>query len=665
MKFILVIFYLTLSLSSFLKAEVSSDLEATKSAVNYLKMLTSDKYDLTENTALSRHCELSRRKEIRTQLEFYRKTNLATGDVYTLEEVQTKGPLSALLLRAENPASPLSIRIHALAMIKRNDQWLPAPLPGSFSNTGYGYDIQLEKIAQTLERWMAREKINREIGARKKAAQTILTKISHSEKTLELSKKTPEQATLQLIEALRSQDTIQALALMGTASEATTIPLETSIDYITRGLAITDIDNEWSFVTNQSVITQLMQVDQRKKEVVVGFWNPLNSKPEKVLYFPFSQSESKTFIKLPKLLKIALLSKHDPWQQRWRHQRGNEAALSKKIPAEIFKHNQAILHQDKQKLLADIIQFHKRQNFTQFVSLLPRTGEFFGKEINQHKCLLEVSQLWKDLSKIKTDSIQPFDIIKDDHIALLPIQVKKISLSKNSSIIKIWMTQLNDVWHLVPEKILTESEGPATQSKMQALVKKMKSAQQEQQDKEARQFIERVTILTPPIKLDRSSEEDAQKTLTQFLTFLHTGDTASLLKQCAILKGTSAQQTLKILSYAIRGAADQINAHRKILGTQQVGKWTGISLRTHSKSSKVADYPLYLIVNTSKGNKLLLDADLRHPVNRGRALLNTQTWKQLADTLAETDLTSVKSLYENHLKLSSEDILKNNQDEAK
>ena len=194
---------------------------------------------------------------------------------------------------------------------------------------------------------------------------------------------------------------------------------------------------------------------------------------------------------------------------------------------------------------------------------------------------------------------------------------------------------------------------------MQKLIKSVQSNQKAQQEKLSRKLIDSVTVLTPPLELNAPAEADAKKLLTTFLSALRTKDIASTLKHCAVLKGTSSKQTLKIINYAMRGVADQ-SAESEMLGYHQSGKWSALSIKTHSKSSDIEEYPLYLIVNTVKGSKVLLDIDLRHATNKGRELLNTRAWKKLAEVLPENSLTEVKVLFKKHTKLSSEDIAKNN-----
>jgi len=316
--------------------QLNENNDAETAAVSYLKMLSQDKYTLIENTALSIHCTPNRHKEITEQLKFYRKTNLNDGDVYSIEEKKFNGDFAALLIRSENPASPLRSQIHALAMIKRNGAWLPAPLPCSFSNTNYGYDPAVEKTVNSLELWMAREQAKRENSARKQAYSNMIDQISQQEKAIDLNT-TPEEAVHHLIDAIRSKDHLRILAATGASSQRHRIPLESSFEKISRALKIDNIDSDWHFVTDSSVIVRPLKVDSSKKEIAVGFWSPL-AKPEEItLYFPFSKSNGKTFAQIPQLLFVELLPKNERRRQQRRLRGNDREKLKKEIVATIFK----------------------------------------------------------------------------------------------------------------------------------------------------------------------------------------------------------------------------------------------------------------------------------------------------------------------------------------
>lgn len=635
--------------------ELSQDFKAASS---YLRMLNEGKFDIAGSTALSPNCELSRRKEIREQLEFYRKTSLNRGDAFILEEKKTDGKFMALLLRSKNPTSPLTTRIHAIAMLQRDQIWRPAPLPGSFSNTGYGYDPDVEKTVRSLERWMAREKIKRETEARKNASNKLLSEIARREKKAGLENLDPEKAVLLLIEAIRGKDVMQVLAIMGAASGELHEPLETSVNDVSRGLGIDLVSNDWHLVTSRSVIAQVMKVDNTKNEVAVGFWDPMTKTHEKILYFPVFKSGGKTFARLSELLKVALLAKNERWQQRWRHRRGDETDLRKKLPFTIFKNTKASSSPDRHQLLEEVLKIHKSGDFSKLVPLLPRDGEYFSKDENQKKGLQELGSLWKNLAWMKANPLHVLEILEDDGIALAPLQFAKTNRPGEFATVQLWMTKLDDRWHLIPEDILSEFGGKKAQATMRKLKKRLQSIQKEQQEKQSRELMDQVVILTPPLTLDVPAEQNARILLTTFRTLLRTKDTASALARCAVLKGTESAQTLKIFNYAIRGAADHTDQD-EFIGISKVGKWLGITLRTTSKSSGVMEYPLYIIVNTPKGGRILIDVDLRHATNKGRELLNAKAWRKLKDGLPKDSYAEVQSLFKAHEKRSLADIEKN------
>jgi len=636
--------------------------DEAKRAASYLKALNKGKYDLTDITALSPNCQITWRKEIKEQLEFYAKTSLSKGDVYTFEEKKTVGKLSAILLRAENPTSPLSTRIHAIAMLEREKGWLPAPLPGSFANTGYGYDPEVEKSVKSLENWMSSETIKRQTAARKKASAALLGQITAREATAGLEKLSPEKTVLKLIEALREKDLMLTMAIIGAGSGETTEPLVTTINYVTRGLEKTDPSGDWHLVSSRSVIVEVMKVDKMKNEVAVGFWNPMGKNEEKILYFPYFKSGGKTFVKLSELLKIALLREDQRWRQRWRQRRGDETTLRKKLATVIFENSKPQSQPDSAKLLQEFLSIKKSGSFRQLITLLPREGDFFSKAENQKTSLQGLGNLWRSITRMEGNPMHVLNVLADDNIALAPLQFAKTNRPGEFETIKIWMIKLKDGWHVIPEDSLAASSGKETKDTMHKLEKELLSIQKEQQEKQSKELLGKVITLTPPLKLDPPTDEEVKKLISTFRMLLRTKDTTSAMSHCAVLKGTNSAQTLKIFNYAIRGAADQAEDDLT-LGINRSGKWLGLSMRTTSKSSGQVDYPLFLIVNTEQGSKIMLDIDLREATNRGRVLLNQKAWRKLRETLPEDSLAEVKSLFKSHSKISTADIAKTKKEE--
>lgn len=626
-----------------------------KAAADYLRRLSGAAFDIADGTALSPNCGINRRKEIREQLELYRKTSLENGSTYTLAEKKTDGAFSALLIRSENPAAPLSTRVHAVAMLRRGEVWLPAPLPGTFANTGYGYDPAVEKTVRSLERWMAAQKITRETAARRAATDKLLGEIASREKEAGLAELNAEQAVLRFIQAVRAKDATRALAFMGTVSGRLQQPLEAALEQISRGMATDDTDNDWHYLNSPSAVVQVMKIDNSRNEVAVGFWDPLAKTREKIIHFPFHWAGGKIFVRLPGLLEVALLPKRERWRHRWRHRRGDETALRKTLPSTIFKNRKAVATPNNSDLLEAVLKAQKSGDFSMLVPLLPQRGDYFGKDENRKKCLAWAGSLWQDLARLKSHPMRVLATLEQGDIALAPLQFAKPNRPGEFATVHVWMAKLDDGWHLLPEDSLTDSGGDKARATMRKLVKRLQSQQKSQQEKRTKELIDRIVTLAPPLKLEAPSRENARILLTSFRALLRAKDTASALARCAVLEGTQKTQALKNYNYAARGAADH-TASDTFLGYSQAGKWAGVTLRTTSKSSGAVDYPLYIIVNTPEGERVLLDVDLRHATNKGRKLLNADAWKKLRSALPETSLADLKRLFQAHEKICLADL---------
>jgi hypothetical protein len=629
----------------------------TQAALNYLKQLSKGDVDLEKHTALSPHCGIQRRKTIQERIGFLQKNNFRQGDTFSVESTKVNNHLAAILVRATNPEAPLSDRIHAVALVQQNEVWKPAPLPGSFANTGYGYDEKIELTVHALERWMAREKILLETQTWEKASTEFKATIAAIEKKAGLDTMSPEEAITHFLKQCREKNLLGILASMGAASNQLLEPLETTIDIVSQGLSNKPKSSDWHLMTDRSVIAQVLKVDHKRNEVALGFLNSLKHNKSKILYFPIHKSGGKTFVRLAPMLKVALLPENERRAQRWRHHRGDENDLRKKLPATILKNSRPVSYPTPQKLREHFLRSVKNNDFSDAIRLLPRKGDYFGKEENQASTLTSFGALWHSIRILKSPPLPASDILQEKSIALAPLQYAKLNRPGELQTIKIWMINDTDGWHIIGQDPLNKTINDTLKATSEKLDKRFTSIEKNQQEKHARDWLNKVVTLTPPITLDPVEENVAKTLFSNFRTHLRAKDIASALSSCAVLKETNNTQTLKIFNYAIRGAADHIDDDQ-LLGITRAGKWLGVSVRTKSKLTKTNDYPLYLVVNTNDGPKILLDIDLRHAINKGRELLNKKSWRKLEQSLPKESLVHIKTLFTQHGKLTTTDIEK-------
>ena len=635
----------------------STDNELAKIAAAYLNHLAKATLDLAEHTALSKHCGQERIDELYEQIDFFRENHVHENDRLSIEAQKTEGHLAGVLIRAQNDTSPLDIRIHTIALIKKEDSWLPAPLPGKFTNTGYGFDEKIEQSTRTLERWMAREKVLRESQYREQARDGINSKLVSMAKEAGFDKMSPHQAAELLVEQCRNHNLMGIIASLGGGSDALNQRIGDTMDLVSEGLKQKgNHDSEWFLLTNRSVIAQVLEFDQKRGGVAVGFYDPAQERrwnATKVIRFPIHIKNGGTFIQLPPSLQATALSEGDV--RKHRIHRAQDRKLRAKIPTSIFKNVAVLHHETPEKLLEYFLDTLEKKDFTPWVKLTPRKGSFFGNEENHEKILSELATLWRNMDWMVAAKLHSQPVIKEKHLALAPILYEKVSEAGVFHTTKVWMLKDEDGWHLISPLTLysaTKNEDHASIDKIEGLLAASEEKRREEQE---RNLLSKLVTITSSLDNDSTTQKDAASVFATFRNHLRSRDTQPALSHCAILKGTNDAQALKALNYALRGASDHTDQDL-ILGTTRKGNWTGISVRTESKLAEAHDYPLYLIANTEEGLRILIDVDLRHPSNKGRTLLNKKNWSKCEEILPMESIDDLKAIFEEHLKLSAKDI---------
>lgn len=625
-----------------------------KIAISYLKKIADGSLDIARDTALTKNCGIARRKIIRDRIKFIRTSYLRKNDTFSLESIKSDGNLSAALIRTENIAHPLKPRVLSVALILKNNQWLPAPLPASFANSGYGFDEQVEQRVKALERWMARTKINLETKHQQTAAQNLQTAIKKVEQQMSLDGMSPQDAVEHFIKQCRSKDLTNILAAMGAASGALEESLDELSAVIAEGLAMREPENEWFSLTNPSTAYAIMKFDEKRKEVAVGFYNPMLRRQSKVLYFPTAEKNGMQFVQLSPILKIALLDNDQRWQQRWRHRRDDERKLVIEVPSAVIESIKPIPGASPKELLESFLDAVHKGSFRHAIQLLPRTGKPFDDKKQLSIVLANLANQWQALSSLKSAPTPKHSLVQDERIALAPLQFAFPDRPGRIHNHNVWMLKSGEKWHLVPENTLKGMDDITILRSMNKLEKQLKSMKTEQRKELSRKMLSLVTILNPKELKPAPTEADSKTALKQYRAHLRSDDRKAALSSCAALNISDSTKTLKKFGYAIRGAKAQLSDDI-ILNTHTDGNWTAISVRTQDKRTEEYDYPLYLCVQTDQGAKILLDIDLRYPSNKGRKILNASQWNALKESLPADQLKNIQSLFSKHLQSVEKD----------
>lgn len=641
-----------------LNAQEKTAKTVSELAISYLKKIANGDLDVTKDTALSSNCSSSRRIKIREHLTFIQQNYFRKNDTFSLELLKEGKQFSAVLIRVENTAAPLNTRIISVAMAREKDGWKPAPLPNSFTNINYGYDESVEKKIKHLEKWMATEKTKREIAIREKAISSFQSLLAKNEKELQPNKIDAGTAVLKFIDACQHNNLMRALVSMGAASDALDDPLNDTINYVSNGLEIRTPNNEWQLLTNSSSIYNIMNIDKNRNEVAVGFYNPLMRTSARILYLPVKEKGGKTFVCLSPLLKAALKTDGIKGTRHLTiHQRDDEQKLIRQIPSVIFKNIEAQPAESPEQLIE---KFLAAKNFKYAVALLPSKELLKPTEKEQFSLLENLAFLCQGLNSVISLPKPSITIAREGLLAAAPLEYEVPNKLGTFQTWRLWMIKGDKGWHLIPEKSIAAIVDEKIKLKIKGLSEKLDIITKNQRKERSKKMLSHVTKIDLVELKEAVTKQEAINLFKLYRSRLRSNDYAAALDCCALLDNSSDTRTLKNFNYAIRGASD----HTKddlILGVVKSGKWSGVSVRTQSKTSGTHDYPMYLFLNTNNGAKILLDIDLRYPSNKGRSIINKKNWGKIEKNFPNDSLKRVETIFVAHEKIT----LKNIQEEKK
>ena len=205
-------FFLLLSL---IVSTLAGAREPAEVALDFLVKVRSGKANLEPggDTALSANTEAAKTREIARRLE-RTASDLATG---TLELGSTKidDTLAAVLIRKIGGFDPSRLRVFAVALVKKGDAWLPAPVLASYENTGLGFEPGLRQRARSLEDWMLEQQSQELDTLRQQATDRMRAGIAARLSVDALRQLAPEAIGRRFVESCAKADLPGILGLLG------------------------------------------------------------------------------------------------------------------------------------------------------------------------------------------------------------------------------------------------------------------------------------------------------------------------------------------------------------------------------------------------------------------------------------------------------------------
>ena len=613
----------------------SSDPGAT--AVHFLEMVRTKKLNLEPggDTALSPQTSEQKRKEIARRLERLAR-DLGT-DPLEVGAMKLDDDLAAVLVRKIGGFDPGRLQVIAVAMVKRGADWAVAPVPASFENSGVGYAAVLRQRLASLEDWMLREQAIDLQKLRDQSADRMRRKISESLPLETLRNLTSKQAAERFLAACDRRDLPEIFGLLG--GLASPLPNDWSLRLRAAETAVAaaaEGRHPWRLLIAAEVLRVLVhhEEDGDSATISIGCLDPAGNPPR---------------VLVPRIELVHLdLSKSsdglwriDPPESFLQEETTPEEAVDDAPDPELLEAFPAKLA----ALYPPVAQPTAEQARQVLLDTL-RTGSpgaLFAhirldrNELAARNSCVRAAGIWWTLREpSNVGCALPLAWQEDEHHAAAACQFFSARNPDRLDLMVLYFDKSAGGWFWTPDP------GPETEKSFH----EWSEVQTKRwQDEWQNAILKECPVLGKIPDSGAPADDESRQLVEAWFKATRAGDVMAALRLTARLDlADSPAALLRNLGYEMTGTRHNPNPPT-IAGIHRGGILTAVG--TRSATEGAPSFPLYPVIATPKGPRILLEIDLFAAGSRSRDFLNKTALARLRKASADaTD--DLASLYAEH-----------------
>lgn len=586
------------------------------------------------DTAISAQTSASKRKQIARRLE--RMAQDLGSDPLEAGAVRIDGELAAVLVRKTGSFDPGRMRVFPVALVKRGEAWAAAPVPASFENTGSGYGTALRQRSAVLQNWMLREQVLDLALLRDQAVERMRRKIEASLPGGTLLGLSSQQSGERFLSACERRNLPEILGLLG--GLASPLPDDWSLRIKAAEAAVSTAGarRPWRLLMSKDVLRALVHHEEDGSQALVsvacldstGGVAPRAAPRIELVHLELSKSAGG-------------LWRVDPPEIFLQESSENEAPLDEIIDDELldaFPAKLAELHpplpEASAQAASERLIGHLQSGGLAQVLQLIRPAE---EDENARDSLLEATRLWRTIREPGGGRhIVPLALYIEDGKAAAIWHLFAARSPDRPDLRTLYFEQSPQGWFWVPRP------REETTDTLRGWIDEQ--AQHWQQNWQGKLFSESTELEFLP-QSGPPTEQQARATVDAWHKAVASGNVATALRLTAHLKTPDSKTTvLRNLGYEITGSPR--NSKPSIItGVHRGEIWTAVGVRTFPDGKPA--HPLYPIVSTPAGPRILIEVDLFASENRSRDFLNKTALDRLSH-LPPAATTELRQLLADH-----------------
>ena len=555
-------------------------------------------------------------------------------DPLEIGEVKLDENFAAVLVRKTGSLDPRQLQVFPVALVKHDGEWQAAPVPASFENSGVGYTIPLKKRLVKLEDWMLRQQIVELEKLREQSTSRMRKQIEARLTENDLRRYSASEVADRFLAACQEKDPLAILGLLG--GLATPLPEDwpARLKAVDQAMASQGTTAQpWRILTAPEIVRLRIAEKSTADRSVISFayLDPAGaakgSERPRIQTTTFSLTKSANGlwqVDLPAHFltdtqaqpEDADLELINTFPAKWTQAHPPTPQASAMLA------QQSLISALGSSTLPALLQ----------ISKLPPNPD------NARYTLTEAARIWWRLhapSVVCHAMPLGFQASDSQAVAMLgffsardpdQLEIQAFYFEKSA---QGWL------WNPSPLPALSDpfQEWGSTQI-------------QEWSGKWKQTLFAESPVAEKPGELPPPAAEEARKCLSAWLDTIHSGDLPSTLKLTARLdQADSISTVLKNLGYEIAGSR-QNSSPPEITRIYSGKTWTAVGVKIQQQGKLT--FPLYLVVTTSSGPRILAEVDLIAAGNRGRDFLNRTAILRLEGHATPEAIAELRDLYSQH-----------------
>lgn len=607
-------------------------------AIEFLEKVRTRKLNLEPgtDTAISPTTSEKKRREISRRLERLARD---LGDApLEVGPVKLDDDLAAVLVRKSGGFDPSELQVFPVALVRRGADWTVAPVPASFENSGVGYATALRKRLETLQNWMLREQALDLEKLRDQSTIRMRRKIESVLPASTLKSFTPPQAAERFLAACGNRNLPVICGLLG--GLATNLPEDWVIRLKTAQTATHSATAEtpqWRLLASPDVLRIPVHHEEDDHTAMVSFvcldpaGNPPKSSAPKLVVFHFEFSKTPDGFWRIDPPTGALANFPDPDDEDADEDLDSDLldAFPGKLAALYPPAHPSTADEARQALISSLLE----ENLASLTRLIRLDGPPKDARAN---CIRAARTWWT---------------LREPSAIRRPVLLASREDSGQAAAAFQWFSARNpDKLALTLLYFEKSAHGWCWTPKPDPEIEK---SFREWADLQAKKWPEewQTTLLADSPELHQiphsaaPSAEDSRKLVESWSLAIRSGDVQAALRLTARLNTPDSRTTLlRNLGYEMTGSRRNKNSFT-ITGIHRGEIWTAVGAKTVQDGKPT--FPLYPVISTAKGPRILLEIDLAASGNRSRDFLNKTSLDRLAKS-SKPAAAELKILFSEH-----------------